>query len=139
MATFLGEHSHSLDAKGRLILPSRYRDDLEHAFLTSEVDGCLALWPPDEFEERSQQMKAKWTGTPAERNQARVFFAGAQEASPDKQGRVAIPPTLREFAHLEREVAVTGAFDHVEIWDAAAWAQTKRSGEQGLTGDPTES
>ncbi|MEN3315321.1 MAG: transcriptional regulator MraZ [Acidimicrobiaceae bacterium] len=136
---FLGEHSHSLDAKGRVILPARFRDQLESAFVTSEVDGCLALWPPEEFEGRSQEMKAKWRGTPADRNQARVFFAGAQDASPDKQGRVAIPPALRAFAHLEREVAVTGAWDHVEIWDAATWQETKRQGEQGLAGDGAES
>jgi MraZ protein len=132
---FLGEHSHSLDPKGRLILPARYRDQLESAIVTSEVDGCLALWPPDEFEARSQEMKAKWRGTAVERNQARVFFAGAQEASPDRQGRVAIPGPLREFANLEKEVAVTGAMDHVEIWDATAWREKKRRGEQSLTGD----
>jgi MraZ protein len=80
-------------------------------------------------------MKAKWRGSPAERNQARAFFAGAQDASPDRQGRVAIPVPLREFAHLDREVAITGAFDHVEIWDATTWQQTKRLGEQGLAGD----
>lgn len=136
---FLGEHSHSLDAKGRVILPARFRDQLESAFVTSEVDGCLALWPPEEFEGRSQEMKAKWRGTPADRNQARAFFAGAQDASPDKQGRVAIPPALRAFARLEREVAVTGAWDHVEIWDAATWQETKRRGEQGLAGDGAES
>jgi MraZ protein len=135
---FLGEHSHSLDAKGRLILPARFREALEKAFVTSEVDGCLALWPPDEFETRSKEMKAQWGGTAAERNQARVFFAGAQDASPDKQGRVAIPGPLREFAGLNRDVRVTGAFDHVEIWDADTWARTKRSGEQGLAGDPAE-
>jgi MraZ protein len=67
-----------------------------------------------------------------------VFFAGAQDASPDKQGRVAIPGPLREFAGLNRDVRVTGAFDHVEIWDADTWARTKRSGEQGLAGDPAE-
>ena len=132
---FLGEHSHSLDAKGRLILPARFRDQLEAAFVTSEVDGCLALWPPEEFEARSQEMKAKWRGTADERNVARAFFAGAQEASPDRQGRVALPQSLRDFAHLDREVAVTGAFDHVEIWDAATWRQKKRQGEDGLAGD----
>jgi len=135
---FLGEHSHSLDAKGRLILPSRYRDLLPSAFVTSEVDGCLALWPPEEFAERSQEMKAKWRGSPADRNQARAFFAGAVDASPDKQGRVVIPAPLREFAHLGREVAVTGAFDHVEIWDASTWQETKRRGEQGLAGDGSD-
>ena len=136
---FLGEHSHSLDAKGRLILPARFRDQLESAFVTSEVDGCLALWPPAEFEGRSQEMKAKWRGSTAERNQARVFFAGAVDASPDKQGRVAIPAPLRDFAHLSRDVAVTGAWDHVEIWDAATWQEKKRSGELGLAGDGSDS
>lgn len=135
---FLGEYTPTLDEKGRLTLPARFRDQLETAYLTSEVDQCLALWPPDEFEARSQEMKAKWRGTAAERNQARVFFAGAQDASPDKQGRVAIPGPLREFAGLNRDVRVTGAFDHVEIWDADTWARTKRSGEQGLAGDPAE-
>jgi len=134
---FLGEHSHSLDAKGRLILPSRFRDQLPSAFVTSEVDGCLALWPPERFEERSQEMKARWRGSPAERNQARAFFAGAVDASPDKQGRVVIPASLRDFAHLDRDVSVTGAFDHVEIWDTATWQATKRLGEQGLAGDST--
>ena len=135
---FFGEFQHSLDAKGRVILPARFREALERAFVTSEVDGCLALWPPDEFERRSLEMKDKWRGSPVERNQARAFFAGAQDASPDKQGRVAIPQSLRDFAGLERDVAVTGAFDHVEIWDAATWARTKRSGEQGLAGDPVD-
>ncbi len=129
---FLGENTHSLDAKGRLILPARYREQLESAIVTSEVDGCLALWPPEQFEERSQEMKAKWRGTAEDRNQARVFFAGAQEASPDKQGRVALPAPLREFAHLEKEVAVNGALDHVEIWDAGIWREKKRQGEQSL-------
>ncbi len=129
---FLGENTHSLDAKGRLILPARYREQLESAIVTSEVDGCLALWPPEQFEERSQEMKAKWRGSAEERNQARVFFAGAQEASPDKQGRVALPAPLREFAHLEKEVAVNGALDHVEIWDAVIWREKKRQGEQSL-------
>ncbi len=77
-------------------------------------------------------MKAKWRGTAEDRNQARVFFAGAQEASPDKQGRVALPAPLREFAHLEKEVAVNGALDHVEIWDAGIWREKKRQGEQSL-------
>ncbi len=129
---FLGEHSHSLDAKGRVILPARFRDQLGGAYVTSEVDGCLALWPPEEFEERSQEMKAKWRGSPADRNQARAFFAGAVDASPDKQGRVVIPAPLREFAHLDREVAVTGAFDHVEIWDAATWRAYEQEQEQAF-------
>lgn len=132
---FLGEHSHSLDVKGRVILPARFRDQLDGAFVTSEVDGCLALWPPAEFEARSLEMRERMRGARADRDVARAFFAGAQEASPDKQGRVALPASLRGFAHLERDIAITGAFDHVEIWDAATWRERKRLGEQGLAGD----
>ncbi len=132
---FLGEHSHSLDVKGRVILPARFREQLDSAFVTSEMDGCLALWPPVQFEGRAQEMKAKFGGTSVDRNQARVFFAGAQDASPDRQGRVAIPAQLRVFAHLDREVVITGAWDHVEIWDATTWQQHKRVGEKGLSGD----
>lgn len=131
---FLGEHSHSLDAKGRVILPARFRDDLSEAYVTSEVDGCLALWPPDDFERRALEMKERARGGEDDRNAARVFFAGAQEATPDKQGRVALPVSLRVFAHLEKEVVVNGAFDHVEIWDAASWRARKQAGERTLLG-----
>lgn len=132
---FLGEHLHSLDAKGRVILPARFREELSEAYVTSEVDGCLALWPPEDFRRRAQEMKERARGGPDDRNVARVFFAGAQEASPDRQGRVALPGHLREFAHLEREVVVNGAFDHVEIWDAASWRGKKAAGERVLMGD----
>jgi MraZ protein len=131
---FLGEHNHSLDVKGRVILPSRFRDELQTAYITSEADGCLGLWPPDDFERRALEMKERMKGDAEDRAVSRFFFAGAQEASPDKQGRVAVPPHLREFAHLEKDVVVNGAFDHVEIWDAAIWREKKRSGEQALFG-----
>src|SRR5438067_399364 len=132
---FLGEHIHSLDPKGRVIMPAKFRDQLEGAFVTSEIDGCLALWPPEDFQRRAMEMKERARGGPQDRNVARFFFAGAQEASPDRQGRVALPAHLREFAHLEREVVVNGAFDHVEIWDAATWRANKQSGERALAGD----
>lgn len=74
-------------------------------------------------------------GDAEDRNVARFFFAGAGEASPDRQGRVALAPHLRAFAHLEREVVVNGAFDHVELWDAATWRGKKESGERALAGD----
>lgn len=132
---FLGEHLHSLDAKGRVILPARFREELSEAYVTSEVDGCLALWPPEDFRRRAQEMKERARGGPDDRNVARVFFAGAQKASPDRQGRVALPGHLREFAHLGREVVVNGVFDHVEIWDAASWRGKKAAGERVLLGD----
>jgi MraZ protein len=131
---FLGEHSHSLDGKGRIILPARFREQLNVAYVTSETDGCLAIWPPEEFQERAREMKERSRGSAEDRNVARFFFAGAQESSPDKQGRIALPQHLREFAHLERDVVINGAFDHVEIWDAGSWREKKASGEQALAG-----
>jgi MraZ protein len=131
---FLGEFLHSLDPKGRLILPARFRDLLAEAYVTSQMDGCLALWTPAEFHFRAEEMKDRAKGSPVERNMARVFFAGAQEANPDKQGRIAIPPSLRRFAALESQVVVTGAWDHVEIWDSAKWEQAKGAGESALHG-----
>ena len=130
---FLGEHSHALDVKGRVILPVKFRDQLQEAYITSETDGCLALWPPADFQRRAQEIqeRAKEGGADG-RVVARFFFAGAQEAAPDRQGRLALPPHLRTFAALEREVVVNGAFDHVEIWDAARWRDKKEAGERLL-------
>jgi len=134
---FLGEYQHSLDAKGRVILPARFRDQLgEHAYVTSEQDGCLALWTPEEFEVKAAEVKDR--SRRGERDVARVFFSGTVEASPDRQGRIAIPPGLRRFAGLERDVVVVGLYDHVEIWDAGAWRDTKTTGERRLAeGDVT--
>ena len=131
---FLGEHLHSLDAKGRVILPVRFREELERGVVTSEIDGCLALWPVEDFQRRAAEMKERARGGPEDRDVARVFFAGAVDATPDRQGRVAIPQHLREFAHLERDVVINGAFDHVEIWDATTWREKKRRGERALSG-----
>lgn len=131
---FYGEYEHSLDAKGRVILPAKFRDQLAGgAFITNEIDGCLAVWTPEDFEVRAAEMHEKRrTGGPAERQVARSFFAGVTEAPPDKQGRVAIPGNLREYAQLNDKVVVTGQHDHIEIWDATKWRQLKAMGDEGL-------
>ena len=132
-APFLGEYQHALDAKGRFILPARFRDQLgDVAYVTSEEDGCLALWRPDEFDMKANEIRDR--ARAGEHDVQRAFFAGAMDASPDRQGRVAIPQGLREFASLERDVVVVGLYDHIEIWDAAAWRRTKQVGEQRLAG-----
>lgn len=131
---FLGEFSHSLDPKGRVILPARFRDQLKEAFVTSQTDGCLALWAPADFEEQAKVMKEKLRGDPADRSAARVFFADAQQANPDRQGRVAIPAGLRRYARLVDNVKITGAYDHLEIWDEALWQATRGAGELEMHG-----
>ena len=130
-APFLGEYQHALDAKGRFILPARFREQLgDQAYVTSEEDGCLALWRPEEFDVKATEIRER--ARRGDRGVERAFFAGAMEATPDRQGRVAIPPGLRQFAHLERDVVVVGLYDHVEIWDAGAWRETKQVGERRL-------
>lgn len=129
---FLGKHLHSLDGKGRIILPARFREQLAFGFITSQNDGCLAVWPGAEFEAKARRIGEQLDGDLEERDRARLFFAGAEAATPDSQGRIAVPLHLREFAGLKREVMVTGAFDHIELWNVDAWEVRRRAGEQAL-------
>src|SRR3954467_5486398 len=102
---FLGEYQHSLDAKGRVILPARFRDQLEGgAVMARALDGCLSVYPRDEFERVAAKLTAARARCPRERQAARSVFTGAVDFVPDKQGRVAIPTHLREYAGLDREV-----------------------------------
>ena len=129
---FLGEYTPTLDEKGRLTLPAKFREQLETAYLTSEVDQCLALWPPDEFAARARELREQAKRDAQSHDRAAYFFAGAQEVVPDRQGRIAIPPPLREFARLQGSVVVTGFFDHVEIRSSDAWQAKKSRGAEGM-------
>lgn len=129
---FLGEYTPTLDDKGRLTLPAKFRDQLETAYLTSEVDQCLALWPPEEFAARARELREQAKRDAASHDRAAYFFAGAQEVTPDKAGRISIPPPLRDFAHLQGPVVVTGFFDHVEIRASTAWQEKKSRGAEGM-------
>ena len=129
---FLGTFEHALDAKGRVILPAKFREQLEAgAFLAKGPDGCLALYTPDEFERVVEDMTSK--RGEAEINVIRAFAAGATEATPDRQGRITIPPALRGFADLDRDVVVNGALTKIEIWDAARWREIEARADATLT------
>ena len=131
---FLGTYEHSLDPKGRVILPAKFRERLEPgAFLAKSLDGCLALYDAEEFEKVATNMAEQARRGAVERNAVRSFAAGATEATPDKQGRISIPAHLRTFANLEREVVVTGALSRIEIWDAARWRELDAEAERSLT------
>jgi MraZ protein len=130
---FLGEHQHSLDAKGRVILPARFRDQLvSGAVMARALDGCLAVYPLAEFERVAQKLQSVRERGTKERQAARSFFSGAVEIAPDKQGRVAVPQHLREYAGLEREAIVAGNFDHIEIWDAARFRERDQQGTASI-------
>ena len=130
---FLGEHQHSLDAKGRVILPARFRDQLEGgAVMTKALDGCLSVFPTAEFQKRAAHWQEARSRGPRERQAARTFFAGAVEIAPDKQGRVAVPQHLRDFAGLTRDVIVAGMYHRIEIWDAQKFREQDREGDASI-------
>ena len=130
---FLGEYQHSLDAKGRLILPAKFRDQLaEGAYVTKGRDGCLFVYTQEEFQQVAEGVRQRAMEGEAQRQAARSFFAGAIDVIPDRQGRIALPQTLREFGSLDRDVVVAGVFSRIEIWDSARWREREREGEAAL-------
>jgi len=119
---FLGTHTPRLDDKGRLILPARFRDELAGGVvITKGQERCLYVFPVAEFQRYAAEQSARPMSDKAARAFTRVLFSGAHDEVPDKQGRVTIPPPLRAYAGLERDLVVIGASTRVEIWDNAAW------------------
>lgn len=119
---FLGTHLPRLDDKGRLFLPAKFRDELaEGLVITKGQERCLYVFPLDEWGRITEGLRsAPVTGKPI-RDFGRVLFASASSEVPDKQGRITIPPALREYAGLTKDCVVIGANTRVEVWDAAAW------------------
>jgi MraZ protein len=133
---FLGQYQHSLDEKGRVILPAKFRSQLEGgAYMAKGLDGCVVVYPTDEWERVIHNMRDLATRGTQERQAARSFFAGAAEVAPDRQGRVPVPAHLRDFAglSLERDVVVAGVLSRIEIWDAEKWAAREKEGEQVIS------
>lgn len=119
---FLGTYTPRLDDKGRLILPAKFREQFEAGVVvTRGQERCLYVFPLAEFERLADQLRQAPVTSKQARDYLRVFLSGASDESVDKQGRVTIPPTLRAYAGLDRDVAVIGAGQRVEIWDARAW------------------
>ena len=134
MARFFGRYEHSLDIKGRVILPARFRRELgTTALLTKNNDRCLALWTQDAFEKKLSEMEVLQEEGRDQRNLARVWAQGATEVEIDRQGRMAIPGFLREFARLEGEVLINGAINRVELWDPSVWEERIAPSERRLT------
>lgn len=122
MVLFLGTHRPRLDEKGRLFLPAKYRDDLAGGVvITRGQERCLYVWPVAEFGALTEQLREAPVTHKGSRDFLRMFFAGASDEVPDKQGRVTVPGQLREYAGLGKECVVVGANNRLEIWDADAW------------------
>jgi MraZ protein len=119
---FLGTHAPRLDEKGRIFLPAKFRDELAGGLvITKGQERCLYVWPVEEFGRVTESMRSAPVTAKAVRDYMRVLFAGASDEVPDRQGRVTIPPALRDYAGLTRDCVVIGANTRVEIWDAQAW------------------
>lgn len=125
---FYGEFLHSIDRKGRLILPVKFRESaknnfIDKFFITRGLDKCLFMFSEEEW--RSQEQKFK--GLPITKQQARTFnrlyFSGAIEITADKQGRILIPQFLKDFAGIKRDVMVVGVSNRIEIWSKEGWQE----------------
>ncbi len=127
-ATFLGEHRHTLDPKGRVILPSAYREELrEGLVMTLGPDNCLAVYPVDHWRRVLSDLRNLRSTDRRERMFTRMMTSSAHPEVPDRQGRVTIPARLRMYAGLRKDVTVVGADSHLEVWDSAAWDRYRDS------------
>lgn len=119
---FMGEYQHSLDEKGRMIIPAKFRDTLGATFvITRGLDNCLFVYPQSEWTLLEQKMKALPFTRSDARAFTRFFFSGAVECELDKQGRVNIPANLRTYGKLEKDCVVIGVSNRVEIWGKEHW------------------
>lgn len=119
---FVGEFSHNIDSKGRIIMPVKFREQLgEHFMITKGLDGCLFVYPMEEWDKVAENLSKLPSNQKNARFLQRTFLSGASEAEPDKQGKVLITQPHREYAQLKKEVIIIGVSKRVEIWDAEAW------------------
>ncbi|MFH1045419.1 MAG: division/cell wall cluster transcriptional repressor MraZ [Candidatus Omnitrophota bacterium] len=123
---FYGEYEHSLDRKGRLILPSRFRQTLrenyiERLYVTRGLDKCLFVFTEEEWKIQEQKFKALSFTKAEARKFNRLYFSGASELIPDRQGRILLPRYLKEYAGIEKQTVIVGLANRIEIWSQKLW------------------
>jgi MraZ protein len=129
----MGEYQHTLDDKGRMIVPVKFREELGDSFvITRGLDKCLFVYPMSEWEILEGKLKSLPLTRADARSFVRFFFSGASECSLDKQGRILIPGPLREYAGLERDCVVIGVSNRVEIWAQATWNEYSASAAESF-------
>ena len=131
---FYGEYQHTVDPKGRVIIPSKFRDGLGDKFImTKGLDNCLFAYSSEEWSNLEAKLKSLPFTDKDVRAFVRFFFAGATECEVDKQGRILIPQNLREHACLEKDIYAIGVSTRVELWDKTKWEQY--SGDENIGSD----
>lgn len=123
---FLGEYTHTIDDKGRVTIPARFRAELAGGLVvTRGFDRNLMIYPITEWQEMAERVAARPVSDESVRAFRRRIFAGATDLEPDRQGRIVLPQYLREFAGIDGEVVVAGMYDYIELWDAEAWREVR--------------
>lgn len=134
---YMGEYNHTLDAKGRLIIPSKFRETLGDKFVvTKGMDGCLFVYDYAGWTGVGEKIRGLSLNKRDHRVFVRLFLASATEVEVDKQGRILIPSKLREKANITRDVTLVGTGNHIEIWDSGRWAQEEE--QEGAMEDIAE-
>jgi MraZ protein len=132
---FLGEYEHTIDDKGRITVPAKFRELLQDGLVvTKGIDNCLWLYPLDIWTELATRIGALPLTDPRAREFKRQVFGGAASATPDKVGRVNIPPTLRDYAQIDKQAIISGVFDHCEIWNPESWRVSQERGNNDPEG-----
>jgi MraZ protein len=130
---FFGTYTPKLDDKGRLILPAKFRDQLAGGLMvTRGQEHCLYVWPQAEVERITERLREAPVSNKATRDYVRMFSSASSDETPDKQGRITVPPKLRDWANLSKDVVVIGAMNRLEIWDEAAWEAYSETQEESF-------
>ncbi len=128
---FIGEYRHSIDQKGRLAIPVKFRGELESgAVVTKGLDDCLYVYTAAEWRKLAEKLAALPMSQSKARAFARLMLAGAMDVALDKQGRIILPEYLRKYAGLKKNAVAAGLYNHLEIWDETAWEAYKKKTEQ---------
>ena len=129
----MGEFQHNIDAKGRIIIPAKLREDLGAKFvITRGLDGCVFGYPLDNWEKIQEKLKQLPLAKKEARAFTRFFYSAAAEVDIDKQGRINVPSTLVDYANLEKECLVLGVSDRIEIWSKARWESVSSEIEESF-------
>lgn len=125
-----GEYDHAIDDKGRVTVPAKLRARLDAGLVvTKGIDPCLWLYPADVWAELAQEINTLPLTDPKAREFKRQAFGGASHSVPDRQGRVILPPYLREYADLDNQAVIIGLFDHCEIWNPGRWRDRQQQSD----------
>lgn len=130
---FIGEYQYSLDDKKRLMIPPKYRKELEKkAIITRGLDGCLFLYSQKEWKELANKLGKLPMGQADARGFQRIMLSGAMEVSIDALGRILVPDYLKKYARLGKKIVMLGLYNHIELWDVKRWKEYQKSSEKDI-------